>query len=196
MVDVETTGGHASKHRITEIGIALVDDGKIVKTYEQFVNPETDIPRHITTLTGITNEDVENAPLFKHIASEVSELLKGRTFVAQNVNFDYSFIKNEFEHIGSTFQAKRLCTSRYARSRINGLKRSSLKVLAEHFRVVNKNPHRALSDAITAAKILIELMAIDDDLEVALSLLLDQPNVDPSGREISSINRSILCLPR
>lgn len=26
--------------------------------------------------------------------------------------------------------------------------------------------------------------AIDDDLEVALSLLLDQPNVDPSGKEI------------
>ena len=174
VVDVETTGGHASKHRITEIGIALVDDGKIVKTYEQFVNPETDIPRHITTLTGITNEDVENAPLFKHIASEVSELLKGRTFVAQNVNFDYSFIKNEFEHIGSTFQAKRLCTSRYARSRINGLKRSSLKVLAEHFRVVNENPHRALSDAITAAKILIELMAIDDDLEIASKLVNQQ----------------------
>lgn len=174
VVDVETTGGHASKHRITEIGIALVDDGRIVKTYEQFVNPETDIPRHIVTLTGITNEDVEDAPLFKDVAAEVSELLQDRTFVAQNVNFDYSFIKTEFERAGSTFQAKRLCTSRYARSRINGLKRSSLKVLAEHFQVVNENPHRALSDAITAAKILIELMAIDDDLEIASKLVNQQ----------------------
>lgn len=174
VVDVETTGGHASKHRITEIGIALVDDGEIVKTYKQLVNPETDIPRHIITLTGITNEDVADAPLFKEVAKDVAELLQDRIFVAQNVNFDYSFIKNEFERIGSTFQAKRLCTSRYARSRINGLKRSSLKVLAEHFRVVNKNPHRALSDAITAAKILIKLMAIDDGFEIALKLINQQ----------------------
>jgi DNA polymerase-3 subunit epsilon len=152
----------------------LVDDGKIVKTYEQFVNPETEIPRHIVTLTGITDEDVEDAPLFKEISDEVSELLRDRIFVAQNVNFDYSFIKNEFERIGSTFQAKRLCTSRYARSRINGLKRSSLKVLAEHFQVVNENPHRALSDAITAAKILVELIAIDDDLEIASKLVNQQ----------------------
>ena len=100
VVDVETTGGHASKHRITEIGIALVDDGEIVKTYKQLVNPETDIPRHIITLTGITNEDVADAPLFKEVAKDVAELLQDRIFVAQNVNFDYSFIKNEFERIG------------------------------------------------------------------------------------------------
>ena len=174
VIDVETTGGHASKHRITEIGIALVDHGKIVKTYEQFVYPETEIPGHITTLTGITNEDVADAPLFSEIATEVAELLSNRTFVAQNVNFDYSFIKNEFERIGETFQAQRLCTSRYARSRINGLKRSNLKVLAQHFQVVNENPHRALSDAITAAKILINLCAIDDNLEIATKLINQQ----------------------
>lgn len=171
VVDVETTGGHASKHRITEIGIVIIEDGEIIDTYESFVNPQTSIPLHITTLTGITNQDVENAPVFEEIADEIKSILDNRIFVAQNVNFDYSFIKNEFERIGIAFKAKRLCTSRYARSRINGLRRSSLRVLAEHFNVVNENPHRALSDALTAAKILQSLMAIDENLEIAKKLI-------------------------
>ena len=133
-----------------------------------------EIPRHITSLTGITNDDVSEAPRFEEVASDVQELLNNRIFVAQNVNFDYSFIKNEFERIGIPFQSKRLCTSRYSRSRINGLKRSSLKALAEYFGVINENPHRALSDALTAAKILIHLLKIDEDLEIAGKLVNQQ----------------------
>jgi DNA polymerase-3 subunit epsilon len=37
--------------------------------------------------------------------------------------------------------------------------------------VVNENPHRALSDALTAAKILQSLMAIDENLEIAKKLI-------------------------
>ena len=171
MVDIETTGGHASKHRIIEIGIVWIDNGKIVDTYETYVNPGISVPPFITSLTGITNEDVEHAPIFRDVAKEVSHWLEDRIFVAQNVNFDYSFIKKEFERIDKKFTAKRLCTSRYARSRINGLRKSNLKVLAEYFNVVNDNPHRALSDAITAAKILLSLMKIDDGLTIAKKLI-------------------------
>ncbi len=171
VVDIETTGGHASKHRIIEIGIAWIDNGKIVDTYETYVNPGIYVPPFITQLTGIKNEDVEHAPTFRDVVKEVSHWLEGRIFVAQNVNFDYSFIKKEFERIGKTFTAKRLCTSRYARSSINGLRKSNLKVLAEYFQVTNENPHRALSDALTAAKILLALMKIDDDLTIAKKLI-------------------------
>ena len=94
--------------------------------------------------------------------------------MAQNVNFDYSFIKKEYELLDRSFRFKRLCTSRYARNRINGLRSSSLKNLARYFDVVNDNPHRALSDALTAAYILIRLIELDSDLEIANELMNPQ----------------------
>ena len=171
VVDLETTGGHASQHRIIEIGIVWINDGEIVDTYETYVNPGVFIPPFITQLTGIKNEDVEHAPIFSDVAKEVNHWLEDRIFVAQNVNFDYSFIKKEFERLGMSFNAKRLCTSRYARSSINGLRKSNLKVLAEYFQVTNNNPHRALSDALTAAKILLSLLELDSELTIAKKLI-------------------------
>lgn len=174
VVDLETTGGHASKHRVIEIGIVLIDDGQFVDEFQTYVNPEISIPRHITSLTGINDEDVENAPLFAEIADKIEEFLKDRIFVAQNVNFDYSFLKKEFELIDKSFSYQRLCTSRYARSSINGLKRSGLKRLAEYFQINNERPHRALSDAKTAAEILLRLLELDENYEVAKKLINKQ----------------------
>ena len=57
------------------------------------VNPERNIPYFITNLTGITNEMVEDAPRFYEIAKKIVELTEGRTFVAHNARFDYSFIR-------------------------------------------------------------------------------------------------------
>ena len=51
----------------------------------------------ITSLTGITNEMVADAPKFFEVGKEIFEMLKNNIFVAHNVNFDYSFLKNEFQ---------------------------------------------------------------------------------------------------
>ena len=91
IVDIETTGAFAQGHRITEIAVAVFDGNEITEWYETLVNPGIYIPRHITALTGITNEMVEDAPGFEKIAPRVYELLQGQVFVAHNVNFDYSF---------------------------------------------------------------------------------------------------------
>ena len=55
IVDIETTGGHASASAITEIAIAIHDGEKIVDFFETLVNPQMPIPRFIQTLTGISN---------------------------------------------------------------------------------------------------------------------------------------------
>ena len=97
IIDIETTGGFAGANCITEIAIVLFDGKKIEGQYETLINPGMVIPRFITTLTGITNEMVLNAPKFEDVAGNIFNLLQGRVFVAHNVNFDYSFVKHHLQ---------------------------------------------------------------------------------------------------
>lgn len=161
VVDVETTGGYAESHRVIEIGIAISDGEKIIQRYNQLIDPERSIPVHITQLTGISNDDVKDAPTFAEVADKVYDLVQGQIFVAHNVNFDYTFISRELEESGYTWKAKKACTVRLTRAIVPGLKSYSLSNLAEHFQIVNPDPHRALADAETAAHILHMLMEID-----------------------------------
>src|SRR5688572_178018 len=94
IVDIETTGGYAAANGIIELSIKIFDGNTIVEEFETLVNPGQHIPKYIQAFTGITNEMVENAPYFEEVAEKVFTILQGNIFIAHNVNFDYSFIKN------------------------------------------------------------------------------------------------------
>ena len=55
-VDLETTGGNAAFHRITEVGIVRMQDDRVVEEWSSLVNPECRIPAYIEAFTGITND--------------------------------------------------------------------------------------------------------------------------------------------
>ena len=67
IVDLETTGGHITRDRITEIGILLVD-GEQVRPWRALVNPGQPIPPFIEQMTGISNAMVADAPPFEALA--------------------------------------------------------------------------------------------------------------------------------
>ncbi len=48
IVDIETTGGSPLTHRVLEIGIVLVEDGKVISKFQSLVNPEMHIPSNVT----------------------------------------------------------------------------------------------------------------------------------------------------
>src|SRR5689334_21545808 len=120
IVDIETTGGYAENHRITEIAIYHHDGVRITEAFNSLVNPGRNIPFYITGLTGITTEMVLDAPAFEEISDEVFSNLDGRVFAAHNAYLDYSFLKREFELAGVAWQAKKLCTVRLSRKIIPG----------------------------------------------------------------------------
>lgn len=100
ILDVETTGASAPYDRIIEIGVIRIEKNKIVRKFETLINPEITISPFIENLTGIVGRQLESAPLFSEIKSDLAELLDGCTLVAHNARFDYSFIKNEYKRIG------------------------------------------------------------------------------------------------
>ena len=150
--------------RITEIAIYLHDGNQITDEFVSLVNPERNIPYFITNLTGITNEMVENAPRFYEIAKKIVEMTEGRTFVAHNARFDYSFIKQEFKSLGFNYKRNILDTVALSRKLLPGHKSYSLGNICADLRISINGRHRAAGDALATTKLLELLMAKDREL--------------------------------
>jgi len=170
IVDIETTGGYAGNHKITEIAIYHHDGFRITDRFHTLVNPGRNIPAYITGLTGISQEMVWDSPSFSEIAKLVFEQLEGKVFVAHNAHFDYSFLKKEFEQAGISWRCKKLCTVRLSRKIIPGLRSYSLGRLAESLGIQITDRHRAGGDAAATARIFDLLLKRDNDNYILRSL--------------------------
>lgn len=114
-VDIETNGLNHVRGRVIEVAAIRVESGKVVRKFNSLIDPETELPYFITNLTGITTNDVKGAPTFHEIADELHEIIDGAIFVAHNVRFDYSFLKQEFKRLNRSFLPKQLCTVKLSR---------------------------------------------------------------------------------
>lgn len=163
IVDIETTGGHASSNGITEIAIIIYDGFTEVSKFETLVNPEMPIPIYIRALTGITDEMVKSAPVFKDIAGEIFQLLHDKIFIAHNVNFDYSFLKYHLNKCGFNLNCKKVCTVRLGRKVFPGLPSYSLGRLCNSMGVQIINRHRALGDAHATTRLFSMMLSEDKE---------------------------------
>lgn len=168
VVDVETTGGSPRHgHRVTEIAAVCVSGGEIRESYATLVNPERRIPSIITSLTGITDEMVREAPRFPDVVEDLDAVLRGRVFVAHNASFDWGFLSSELERaVGSTLTGRQLCTVRLARKLLPQLPSRSLDSLAAYFGLEIESRHRALDDALATARILLYLIDRLQEMEI------------------------------
>jgi DNA polymerase III subunit epsilon len=164
IIDIETTGGSARIEKITEIAIYLHDGNQITGEFVSLINPERNIPWFITNLTGITNEMVEDAPRFYEIAKTIVELTEGRTFVAHNAKFDYSFIRQEFKSLGFNYNRNILDTVALSRKLFPGHGSYSLGNICRDLSISINGRHRAAGDALATVK-LFELL-VEKDLEL------------------------------
>ena len=164
IVDIETTGGSARLEKITEIAIFLHDGDQITGEFSTLVNPERNIPYFITNLTGITNEMVEDAPRFYEVAKSIVELTEGRTFVAHNARFDYSFIREEFKSLGFNFRRNILDTVSLSRKLFPGHRSYSLGNLCRDLNITINGRHRAAGDALATVRLFERIL--EKDLEV------------------------------
>ena len=102
--DLETTGLDMVKDRIIQISyIKVYPDGTEVRK-NQFVNPEKPIPEEVVALTGISNDDVKDAPTFKQLAATFNQEFSGCDFAGYNSNhFDVPMLAEEFLRAGIDF---------------------------------------------------------------------------------------------
>ncbi|MDX1296007.1 MAG: 3'-5' exonuclease, partial [Sulfurimonadaceae bacterium] len=153
IVDIETNGSKTDKHQIIEIGAVKVQNYTIIDQFESLVQCDS-ISKHITEITGISVDDTKDAPTLKDVMNEFRLFLGASVFVGHDVKFDYSFTSAMLERVGQpSLMNRKLCTIDLAERTISSY-RYGLKYLNEQLELYNEaTHHRALSDAITTAKL-------------------------------------------
>ena len=181
ILDCETTGGRAKYHRIIEIGLVVIENGRLIETWQSFINPETIIPTFIQKLTGIKPNMLNNAPIFSEIADILHEKLENRTLVAHNARFDYSFLKSEFSRIGINYSTKPLCSVKLSRNLYPQFKRHGLSEIIKRFKLNIENRHRALDDAQMVFDFFTKTSAIysSQEIEACCKQLLKRTTLPP-----------------
>ena len=194
LLDCETTGGKAIYHRIIEIGLIVIEGGELIETWQTFIDPKVILPPFIQGLTGITPGMLKGAPVFLDIAEELLSKLKGRTLVAHNARFDYSFLKNEFERAGFTYNAKPLCSVKFSRNLYPQFKRHGLSQIIKRFDLSIENRHRALDDAKMIHQFFQKSSALfsDDEIAATCASLQKRPSLPAllDAKEIEKLPNS------
>ncbi len=146
-VDLETTGFDPAGDKIIEIGAVRMIDGVIVDEFATLINPERPIPANITTLTGIRNEDVYNAPGIATVLPSLKAFVGKAPWMAHNISFDASFLYRQ----GILQPNPRIDTYELASVLLPRAARYNLTSLTSAFAIDIGTAHRALFDARATA---------------------------------------------
>ncbi|TAA46835.1 DNA polymerase III subunit epsilon [Corallincola spongiicola] len=145
-VDLETTGGVATRDRIIEVAIVVTEDGQEVERWSSLVDPEQPLSPFIVRYTGISDQMLRDAPLFATVADKVAELTDDALFVAHNSRFDYGFLKNEFRRLKRPWQATALCTVKLSRALYPQHNKHNLDIIIQRHQLPQVTRHRAMGD--------------------------------------------------
>lgn len=158
--DLETTGAKTPPCRVTEIGAWRVKNGEVTDEFHTLINPEAPIPPFITSLTGIDDEMVANAPFFADIVADFLAFIGDSIMVAHNSGFDMRFLNHEIGRVFGKYRLANpcLCTVLLSRKVLPDVVNHKLKTLAEHYDIDLVNHHRASADALATARIFINLI--------------------------------------
>lgn len=145
VVDLETTGLDPKKDKIIEIGALKIENDQIVDQFSKLVNPGRKLEERIVEITGIQDEELEQALYIEEILPLFLEFAEDWDLMGHSVLFDFSFLKRACVNQGHSFERNGIDTLRIARRHLPQLESRSLPYLCKFFKIEH-NPHRAFSD--------------------------------------------------
>lgn len=158
VLDFETTGSQPADE-IIQVGLVIIDQFQIIDRYTSLVNPGIGIPSSITTLTGITDEMVADAPKLDQVMSDMFPLLFDCVLVAHHAAFDVSFLQKGLTKTGyPPFSGRVLDTMDMLRILFPSISSLQLSMVAGLFGIDHERPHQADSDAEVTAEIWIRCL--------------------------------------
>ena len=163
--DTETTGLNPfDGDRIVEFGaveIHVNSNGSVTGAtpHDIMINPERPIPREASKISGITDDDVADAPVFGRVADKIIKLLEGAVLIAHNLTFDLYFIRNELEQCGKHWPktAAEIDTLPLSQRLLTDLRSHKLSNVCRALGVPLENAHRATHDAEATGRAFVEI---------------------------------------
>ena len=145
-IDLETTGLEAKRDKIIEIGAVQVENNRIVREWETFVDPDRKLDENIAALTGIHDEQLCGAPQIAEVLPEVFAFIGDHVLLGHRVMFDYAFLKKAAVDNRMSFEKRGIDTLKIARKYLPQLESRGLEYLCRYYGI-RHCAHRALEDA-------------------------------------------------
>ncbi len=163
--DVETPNRH--QDRICEIGITLLEEGKITLSSSMQIDPECEFDEINIGFHGICPEDVEGCPNFKEFWEEFGRYFINADYViAHSARFDLAVLVKTLRAYGvSSFDLHYVDTLALSRYCFPELPKHGLAVVAEALGF-DLDHHNAKSDAEVCARIYCK--AIEQEVDIDL----------------------------
>jgi DNA polymerase III epsilon subunit family exonuclease len=181
-LDIETTGKDPNKDHIIEVACIRWENGKITGRFESLVNPKTPIPYEITLLTGISDKNVADAPIFPDIKQKLIDFTGDNPIVGHNIAFDTSFLRSHHLEIKNA----EIDTIALARILLQKESSYALEVLMKKYKLPLRGSHRAMADIETTVSFFEFLLGIINELpkETIKTMREILNKSDWSGKEI------------
>ncbi len=166
-IDIETTGLDHGKDSIIEIGAVRFNGHRVEDEWSSLINPNRHIPEAITSLTGIDDGMVRQAPRLQDVLHEFADFVGDAPVLGQNVRFDLGFLQKQrvllLNPVVDTYEMASVLlptASRY-----------NLGALGQLLGIPLPANHRALDDARCTHAVYVRLYELA--LELPLELLAE-----------------------
>jgi DNA polymerase-3 subunit epsilon/ATP-dependent DNA helicase DinG len=178
-IDIETTGLDSSRDNIIEIGALRFNGHRVEDEWSTLINPHRHIPEAITTLTGIDDAMVRQAPRLEDVIQDLADFIGDSPVLGQNVRFDLGFLQKQrillLNPVVDTYELASVL--------MPSASRYNLAALGKQLGIPLPNSHRALEDArlTHAAYIRLYEMALELPLDLLAEIVRNGEPLDWDG---------------
>ena len=148
-LDTETTGLSFQDDEIIEIGAVKFDETGITGKYKTLIKAFQPLEPLITHITGITDEDLKDAPRLEDIAEHFLDFIGDAPIVGHNISFDMEFLKAK----GFPLTNVLYDTLQLSAILMPGEPSYSLELLTKKLKIKHKHKHRAFDDAVASMEL-------------------------------------------
>lgn len=206
ILDTETTGLDPNQgHRVIEIAaVEMVNRRLTGNHFHRYLNPGREIDPGAMQVHGITNEFLQDKPLFRDVVADFLEYVSGAELVIHNAPFDVGFLNSELNLLSTLAEwSGQPCgkISQYCPSVVDTLKlakelhpgqKNNLDALCRRYLVDNSG--RTLHGALLDAELLAEVYLAMTRGQESLAIELNQTRPESGQEEASAVRPTLIVL--
>lgn len=158
--------------RAIEIGAVKIQNGQVIETFQELMDPGFPIDSFIEGYTGITNSMLKEARICENVMNDFADFIGDNNLVAHNASFDKRFLDSEFSAISRKYSGDFVCSMLLARRLYQNAFNHQLGTLIDYKNIPSDGTfHRALYDSQMTTKLWLNML---DD--ISQTHLIEQPS--------------------
>ena len=148
LFDIETTGLSPDSDEVVELSALKVNNDEVIDEFSTLVNPGIHIPDISSSITGITDDMVKDAPKMDQVIKDFKQFIGNSVLMGHNIKrFDLNFIQRDaVRYLGKELSNDSVDTLYIANRYLPDLESRSLESLSYHYGISYDGAHRALAD--------------------------------------------------